>query len=114
MTVLTDPAECGPVTLALCQDTQAEAYDYPESFFAEKIWTPRRIRPDEAELADAADLIRNAKKPFIVAGGGVLYSGAEKALADFAAEARPFRRRDAGRQVEPAARSIKPISAPSA
>ena len=49
--MLTDPAECGPVTLALCQDTQAEAYDYPESFFAEKIWTPRRIRPDESELA---------------------------------------------------------------
>src|SRR3712207_4717163 len=43
MTVLTDPAECGPVTLALCQDTQAEAYDYPESFFAEKIWSPRQI-----------------------------------------------------------------------
>jgi len=84
MTVLTDPAECGPVTLALCQDTQAEAYDYPESFFAEKIWTPRRIRPDETELAQAADLIRKAKKPFIVAGGGVLYSNAEKALADFA------------------------------
>ncbi|MEE1656068.1 3D-(3,5/4)-trihydroxycyclohexane-1,2-dione acylhydrolase (decyclizing) [Microvirga sp. CF3062] len=84
MAVLTDPADCGPVTLALCQDTQAEAYDYPESFFAEKVWTPRRIRPDEAELAQAADLIRNAKKPFIVAGGGVLYSGAEKALADLA------------------------------
>jgi 3D-(3,5/4)-trihydroxycyclohexane-1,2-dione acylhydrolase (decyclizing) len=84
MVVLTDPAECGPVTLALCQDTQAEAYDYPESFFAEKIWSPRRIRPDETELAEAATLIRGAKKPFIVAGGGVLYSGAEKALADFA------------------------------
>src|SRR5919112_6116062 len=84
MVVLTDPAECGQVTLALCQDTQAEAYDYPESFFAEKIWTPRRIRPDETELAEAADLIRSAKKPFIVAGGGVLYSGAEKALAAFA------------------------------
>src|SRR3954447_22045925 len=60
MTVLTDPAECGPVTLALCQDTQAEAYDYPESFFADKIWIPRRIRPDETELAEAADLVRNA------------------------------------------------------
>ncbi|HEV2565242.1 MAG TPA: 3D-(3,5/4)-trihydroxycyclohexane-1,2-dione acylhydrolase (decyclizing) [Microvirga sp.] len=84
MTVLTDPAECGPVTLALCQDTQTEAYDYPESFFAEKIWAPRRIRPDETELAQAADLIRNAKKPFIVAGGGVLYSNAETALAEFA------------------------------
>ncbi|MEE1612313.1 3D-(3,5/4)-trihydroxycyclohexane-1,2-dione acylhydrolase (decyclizing) [Microvirga sp. CF3016] len=86
MTVLTDPAECGPVTLALCQDTQTEAYDYPESFFAEKIWVPRRIRPDETELAQAADLIRNAKKPFIVAGGGVLYSNAETVLADFAQE----------------------------
>ncbi|MFL5027759.1 MAG: 3D-(3,5/4)-trihydroxycyclohexane-1,2-dione acylhydrolase (decyclizing) [Microvirga sp.] len=84
MTVLTDPAECGPVTLALCQDTQTEAYDYPESFFADKIWTPRRIRPDETELAEAADLVRNAKKPFIVAGGGVLYSNAERVLADFA------------------------------
>jgi 3D-(3,5/4)-trihydroxycyclohexane-1,2-dione acylhydrolase (decyclizing) len=84
MTVLTDPADCGPVTLALCQDTQAEAYDYPESFFAEKVWMPRRTRPDETELAQAADLIRSAKKPFIVAGGGVLYSGAEKVLADFA------------------------------
>ncbi|MBB4038601.1 3D-(3,5/4)-trihydroxycyclohexane-1,2-dione acylhydrolase (decyclizing) [Microvirga flocculans] len=84
MAVLTDPADCGPVTLALCQDTQAEAYDYPESFFAEKVWTPRRIRPDESELAEAANLIRHAKKPFIVAGGGVLYSGAEKTLADFA------------------------------
>nr|WP_210331020.1 3D-(3,5/4)-trihydroxycyclohexane-1,2-dione acylhydrolase (decyclizing) [Microvirga terrestris] len=83
MAVLTDPADCGPVTLALCQDTQAEAYDYPESFFAEKIWTLRRIRPDEAELAQAVDLIRNAKKPFIVTGGGVLYSGAERALAAF-------------------------------
>jgi 3D-(3,5/4)-trihydroxycyclohexane-1,2-dione acylhydrolase (decyclizing) len=86
MSVLTDPADCGPVTLALCQDTQTEAYDYPESFFAEKTWRPRRIRPDESELAEAAALIRHAKKPFIVAGGGVLYSAAEQALADFAAK----------------------------
>ncbi|HEX2510078.1 MAG TPA: thiamine pyrophosphate-binding protein, partial [Microvirga sp.] len=50
MAVLTDPAECGPVTLALCQDTQAEAYDYPASFFDERVFTPRRIRPDEGEL----------------------------------------------------------------
>src|SRR3712207_4181375 len=84
MAVLTDPADCGPVTPALCQDTPAEAYDYPESFFAEKLWTQRRIRPDEAELAQAVDLIRSSKKPFIVAGGGVLYSGAEQALATFA------------------------------
>ena len=45
MHVLTDPADCGPVTLALCQDVQAEAYDYPESLFAEKVWAPRRIAP---------------------------------------------------------------------
>ncbi|WP_210495467.1 3D-(3,5/4)-trihydroxycyclohexane-1,2-dione acylhydrolase (decyclizing) [Microvirga antarctica] len=84
MTVLTDPAECGPVTLALCQDTQAEAYDYPESFFAERLWTQRRIRPDQSELARAVALIRSARKPFIVAGGGVLFSSAETVLADFA------------------------------
>src|SRR2546423_3786518 len=57
MTVLTDPAACGPVTLALCQDTQAEAYDYPENFFADRIWIRRRVRPDVRELADAAGLI---------------------------------------------------------
>jgi 3D-(3,5/4)-trihydroxycyclohexane-1,2-dione acylhydrolase (decyclizing) len=85
MGVLTDPAECGPVTLALCQDTQAEAYDYPESFFAERVWMPRRIRPDEAEFASAVALLRNAKKPLIIAGGGVLYAEAERTLADFAA-----------------------------
>ncbi|MFN3672578.1 MAG: 3D-(3,5/4)-trihydroxycyclohexane-1,2-dione acylhydrolase (decyclizing) [Bosea sp. (in: a-proteobacteria)] len=83
MATLTDPAECGPVTLALCQDVQAEAYDYPQTFFDEKLWTPRRQRPDEAELAQAAALLKSAKKPFVVVGGGVLYSGAEAALADF-------------------------------
>ncbi|GAU82073.1 3D-(3,5/4)-trihydroxycyclohexane-1,2-dione acylhydrolase (decyclizing) [Bosea sp. BIWAKO-01] len=83
MTVLTDPAECGPVTLALCQDVQAEAYDYPESFFAERLWTPRRPRPDEQELTEAVRLLKAAKKPLVIAGGGVLYSGAEAALAEF-------------------------------
>jgi len=84
MSVLTDPAACGPVTLALCQDTQAEAYDYPESFFAERIWTQRRVRPDERELAQAARLIAAAQKPLIVSGGGVHYSEATAALAAFA------------------------------
>jgi 3D-(3,5/4)-trihydroxycyclohexane-1,2-dione acylhydrolase (decyclizing) len=84
MQVLTDPAECGPATLALCQDTQTEAYDYPESFFAERLWVPRRIRPDETELANAVSLLKGAKKPVIVAGGGVLYAEAEGKLADFA------------------------------
>jgi 3D-(3,5/4)-trihydroxycyclohexane-1,2-dione acylhydrolase (decyclizing) len=84
MQVLTDPAECGPVTLALCQDTQAEAYDYPASFFAERIWQSRRPRADAAELAAATAALKQAKKPFIVAGGGVLYGDAEKALLNFA------------------------------
>lgn len=85
MQVLTDPAECGPVTLALCQDVQAEAYDYPESFFEERLWTPRRPRPDREELKAAADALKAARKPLIVAGGGVLYSGATDDLAGFAA-----------------------------
>ncbi|WMT91637.1 3D-(3,5/4)-trihydroxycyclohexane-1,2-dione acylhydrolase (decyclizing) [Pelagibacterium sp. H642] len=84
MAVLTDPAECGPVTLALCQDTQAEAYDYPASFFDETVWRQRRVRPDEAELARAIEAIRGAEKPVLIAGGGVLYSGASEVLAGFA------------------------------
>jgi 3D-(3,5/4)-trihydroxycyclohexane-1,2-dione acylhydrolase (decyclizing) len=84
MAVLTDPAECGPVTLALCQDVQAEAYDYPEAFFVERLWTPRRIRPAEDELAAAVAALRGAEKPLIIAGGGVLYSEAAGDLAAFA------------------------------
>lgn len=83
MQVLTDPAECGPVTLALCQDVQAEAYDYPESFFDERLWTPRRPRADRNEMKAAAAALKAAKKPLIVAGGGVLYSGASDTLARF-------------------------------
>lgn len=84
MQVLTDAAECGPVTLALCQDVQAEAYDYPESFFTEKTWLPRRIQPDAHELTQAVAAIKAARNPVIIAGGGVLYSGASAALARFA------------------------------
>ncbi len=82
--VLTDPAECGPVTLAFCQDVQAEAYDYPEAFFEPKVWRQRRVRPDVNELADMADAIRSAKRPVIVAGGGVHYSDATAELVAFA------------------------------
>ncbi|HVL70630.1 MAG TPA: 3D-(3,5/4)-trihydroxycyclohexane-1,2-dione acylhydrolase (decyclizing) [Beijerinckiaceae bacterium] len=83
LAVLTDPAECGPVTLALCQDVQAEAFDCPESFFAERVWRPRRLRPDERELVEAAALIGRAKRPLIVAGGGVHYAEATDALKAF-------------------------------
>ncbi|HEY0125282.1 MAG TPA: 3D-(3,5/4)-trihydroxycyclohexane-1,2-dione acylhydrolase (decyclizing) [Rhizobium sp.] len=84
MQVLTDPLDCGPVTLSLCQDVQAEAFDYPESFFEERIWTTRRPQPDADELAAAISLIRKAEKPVIIAGGGVLYSRATKELTEFA------------------------------
>ncbi|WEX77736.1 3D-(3,5/4)-trihydroxycyclohexane-1,2-dione acylhydrolase (decyclizing) [Sinorhizobium numidicum] len=84
MQVLTDPADCGPVTLSLCQDVQAEAYDYPESFFDEKVWVPRRIEPDLDELSAAIATLKAAKKPIIIAGGGVLYSEATAELSEFA------------------------------
>ena len=87
MSVLTDPADCGPVTLGLCQDVQAEAWDYPESFFAPRLWSVRRIRPDEGELARAIATLSAAKRPLVIAGGGVRYSGASQALADFVAKA---------------------------
>lgn len=82
MAVFMDPAGCGPVTLALCQDVQAEAYDYPEEFFARRVWRIRRPEPDTAELAELARLVREAKRPLIVAGGGILYSHATEALQE--------------------------------
>ncbi|MEU4268492.1 3D-(3,5/4)-trihydroxycyclohexane-1,2-dione acylhydrolase (decyclizing) [Streptomyces sp. NPDC026092] len=81
---LTDPAGTGAVTLALPQDVQAEAYDWPEEFFAERVWRVRRPVPDDTELEAAADAIGRATRPLIVAGGGVKYSGAEEALDTFA------------------------------
>ena len=83
MAVLTDPSECGPVTLAFCQDTQAEAYDYPESFFEERVHRSRRTPPDAHELAQAVAALQAAKKPIVICGGGVLYSEAEKELLAF-------------------------------
>jgi 3D-(3,5/4)-trihydroxycyclohexane-1,2-dione acylhydrolase (decyclizing) len=82
--VMTDPANCGPVCLAFCQDTQAEAYDYPVEFFTPKVWHIRRPEPDQRELEAAIAAIKAAKSPLIVAGGGVIYSGAEATLLDFA------------------------------
>ncbi|MFN3578615.1 MAG: 3D-(3,5/4)-trihydroxycyclohexane-1,2-dione acylhydrolase (decyclizing), partial [Tabrizicola sp.] len=82
--VMTDPATCGPVCLAFCQDTQAEAYDYPVEFFTPKVWHIRRPEPDQRELEAAVAALKAAERPLIVAGGGVLYSGAEATLLDFA------------------------------
>ncbi|WP_046077737.1 3D-(3,5/4)-trihydroxycyclohexane-1,2-dione acylhydrolase (decyclizing) [Halomonas sp. HG01] len=76
MRVLTDPVECGPVTLALPQDVQTMAFDFPEHFFDETLHRQRRQAADRDELADAIALIRQAKQPMVVAGGGVHYSGA--------------------------------------
>lgn len=85
MRVLTDPVETGAVTLALPQDVQAEAYDWPEEFFAERVWAVRRPGADPAELTAAVRLIRSARRPLLVAGGGVHHSRAEDTLAEFAA-----------------------------
>ncbi len=84
MSVLTDPVNCGPVTLALPQDVQAQAYDYPESFFETALHQQVRLAPDDSQLQTAAELIANSARPLIIAGGGVHYSLACSALADFA------------------------------
>jgi 3D-(3,5/4)-trihydroxycyclohexane-1,2-dione acylhydrolase (decyclizing) len=84
MRVLTDPAETGAVTLALPQDVQAEAYDWPAELFRERVWHIPRTPPEPAALARAVAAIRAAERPLIVAGGGVLYSEASEALRAFA------------------------------
>lgn len=84
MRVLTSPAETGTVTLSLPQDVQAEAFGFPEKFFEKRVWIISRNRCDEHLLKRAAEWIRGARKPLIVAGGGVLYSEASQALSTFA------------------------------
>src|SRR5271165_2483613 len=102
MAVLTDPAECGPVTLAFCQDVQTEAYDYPASFFEARFHRQRRVSPDPREVADAAALLSEAKKPLVVCGGGVLYSEAERELIDFCARrGLPVAETQAGKSATP-------------
>jgi 3D-(3,5/4)-trihydroxycyclohexane-1,2-dione acylhydrolase (decyclizing) len=82
MRVLTNPAETGAVTLALPQDVQAEAFDYPEAFFEKRTWSVPRAEPGSRELDGAAALIRASDRPIIVAGGGVIYSEATAALRE--------------------------------
>lgn len=86
MRVLTDPVETGTATVALPQDVQAEAFDWPESLFAERTWHVARPVPERAAIARAAEVIRSAAAPLIVAGGGVIYSDANDALAAFCAK----------------------------
>ncbi|SDR59662.1 3D-(3,5/4)-trihydroxycyclohexane-1,2-dione hydrolase [Rhizobiales bacterium GAS113] len=81
---LLDPGDCGPVFLGLAQDTQGEAYDYPMAFFEKRLHRVARPRPDVDSVREAVKLFRRAKKPLIIAGGGVHYSGATEALAAFA------------------------------
>src|SRR5690349_13111932 len=85
MRVLTSPGDTGAVTLALPQDVQAQAFEFPGEFFEERTWTIPRNRADSALTARAVELIRSATRPLIIAGGGVTYSGANEALSRFAA-----------------------------
>ena len=94
------PADCGPAFLGLCQDVQAEAFDYPARFFEKRVHHIPRPRPDVRQLEQAAALLRSARKPLLIAGGGVRYSGAEAALGEFATRHRvPVVETIAGRTV---------------
>src|SRR3954471_10643425 len=82
MRVLTDPVDTGAVTLALPQDVQAEAWDWPEELFERRVWRVRRPLPEAAVLSEAAALLRGAARPLIVAGGGTIYAGATDGLRE--------------------------------
>jgi 3D-(3,5/4)-trihydroxycyclohexane-1,2-dione acylhydrolase (decyclizing) len=84
MRVLTDPVDTGAVTLALPQDVQAEAHDWPEGLFARRVWRVRRPPAEAGALADAAELLRGARRPLIVSGGGTIYAEATDALRELA------------------------------
>ena len=86
MAVMRDAALCGPATLAFCQDVQAEAFVYPFEFFEHRLWAEHRPQPAVADLDALAEAIRHAKRPLLIAGGGVHYSGATHVLARFAAD----------------------------
>ena len=79
--ILTDPIATGAVTLSLPQDVQAEAYDYPENFFNKRVWNIPRSVPSENTIIAAANIIKKSSTPVIIAGGGVLFSDAEKSLS---------------------------------
>jgi 3D-(3,5/4)-trihydroxycyclohexane-1,2-dione acylhydrolase (decyclizing) len=102
MSVLMDPADCGPVVLALPQDVQAEAFDYPASMFEETVRVIEKPRPDERRLSQAVDWLRAAKKPFLIVGGGVHYSNGFAALDAFVTRLGiPFAETQAGKGALP-------------
>jgi len=84
LATMLDPADCGPAFIGLPQDVQGWTYEYPVSFFDEKIHRIRRQSPDIEEINDAVELLKGAKRPMIIAGGGIQYSGAVSELTDFA------------------------------
>lgn len=84
LATMLDPSDCGPAFIGLPQDVQGWTFDYPESFFAKRVHRIRRQAPDVAEVAEAVTLLRSAKRPIIIAGGGVQYSGAVAELTAFA------------------------------
>ncbi|MFT5786909.1 MAG: 3D-(3,5/4)-trihydroxycyclohexane-1,2-dione acylhydrolase (decyclizing) [Ascidiaceihabitans sp.] len=84
LNTMLDPADCGPAFIGLPQDVQGWTFDYPLSFFEDRVHRIRRQSPDVAEIADAAALLKGAKRPMIIAGGGVQYSGAVAELTRFA------------------------------
>ncbi len=86
MRVLTDPVETGAVVVCLPQDVQGDEFDFPEAFFAPRVWPIRRRPAAEDEIRDAIEIIRSAKRPIIIAGGGVRYSSSRDELAKFSAE----------------------------
>src|SRR5690242_20720259 len=100
--ILTDPADCGPVTLALPQDVQAESYDFPSALFEPVVHRPLRQRPDLHSLAEAASAVRSASRPLLVLGGGVRYSGAAGRALRFAEQHNiPIVETTAGRTLVP-------------
>jgi 3D-(3,5/4)-trihydroxycyclohexane-1,2-dione acylhydrolase (decyclizing) len=119
MATMTDPATCGPVTLAFCQDVQAMAHDWPEGFFQPRTWRMRRPEPDPVEIAQAASLIAAARRPVIVAGGGVHYSRRQVACRSLpkptgsrSSRPRPGNRRCPGIMRLISALSASPAAAP--
>jgi 3D-(3,5/4)-trihydroxycyclohexane-1,2-dione acylhydrolase (decyclizing) len=103
MQVLIDPAQCGPVTLSICQDVQSQAFDYPVSLFERRVWIQRRQAPDTREIEQAVASLKASQRPLLVAGGGVRYSQAEQTLRQFAEQhAIPVVETQAGKSSLPA------------